>query len=148
MSTVASPAAQAGGRGTRVSPLRKRADLIGDRLLFGVCLLAALIAAATIFLVGYQIVHGAQPAISKFGLGFVTSTEWQPNFGVFGAGVLLFGTAVTSAFALFSRKYAWRRVTARSRLTSGTGWPPGFGVAQQSGGNGPLIGLWNFVPAR
>jgi phosphate transport system permease protein len=101
MSTVASPAAQAGGRGTRVSPLRKRADLIGDRLLLGICLLAALVAGAAIFLVGYQIIHGAQPAISKFGLGFITSTEWQPNFNVFGAGVLLFGTAVTSAFALF-----------------------------------------------
>jgi len=100
MSTIASPAGQAGGRGARVSPLRKRADLIGDRLLLGVCLAAALLAGVTVFFVGYQIVHGASPAISKFGLGFVTDTEWQPNFGVFGAGVLLFGTAVTSAFAL------------------------------------------------
>jgi len=80
--------------------MRKRADLIGDRLLFGICLAAALVAGAVIVLVGYQIVAGASPAISKFGLGFVTDTEWQPNFGVFGAGVLLFGTAVTSAFAL------------------------------------------------
>ena len=100
MSTIASPAAQVGGRGAQVSPLRKRADLIGDRLLFGVCLAAALIAGAAIVLVGYQIVHGAQPAISKFGFAFVYETVWQPNFGVFGAGSLLFGTAVTSAFAL------------------------------------------------
>jgi phosphate transport system permease protein len=83
-----------------MSPLRKRADLLGDRLLFGICLLAALIAAATIVLVGYQVVHGASPAISKFGFGFVYETTWQPNFGEFGAGTLLFGTAVTSAFAL------------------------------------------------
>jgi phosphate transport system permease protein len=96
MSTIASPAA----RGARVSTLRKRGDRIGDRALFGICLLAALIAGAVIVLVGYQIVHGASPAISKFGLGFVTDTEWQPNFGVFGAGTLLFGTAVSSAFAL------------------------------------------------
>lgn len=87
-------------RGARVSPLRKRLDLLGDRLLFGVCALAALLAAATIFLVGYQIVHGASPAISKFGIGSVYETTWQPNFGEFGAGSLLFGTAVTSAFAL------------------------------------------------
>ncbi len=53
-----------------------------------------------IVLVGYQVVHGASPAISKFGLGFLTSTTWQPNFGVFGAGSLLFGTAVSSLFAL------------------------------------------------
>lgn len=100
MSSAIASSAAAGTRGARVSPLRKRADRIGDRVLFGVCLAAAIAAAATIVLVGYQIVHGASPAISKFGLGFVTSTEWQPNFGRFGAGVLLFGTAVTSAFAL------------------------------------------------
>jgi phosphate transport system permease protein len=99
MSATATVAARA-SRGTRVSPLRKRADQIGDRVMFGVCLLAALVAGGAIFLVGYQIVHGAQPAISKFGFAFVYETTWQPNFGEFGAGVLLFGTAVTSAFAL------------------------------------------------
>jgi phosphate transport system permease protein len=87
-------------RGNRVSPLRRRADRLGDRILFGMCALAALTAGAIIVLVGYQIADGASPAISKFGFGFVYETVWQPNFGVFGAGSLLFGTAVTSAFAL------------------------------------------------
>lgn len=100
MSTVSPTAARVGGRVGRMSPLRKRLDLVGDRVLFGVCLLAALLAAATIVLVGYQIVHGASAAISKFGFAFVYETTWQPNFGEFGAGSLLFGTAVTSAFAL------------------------------------------------
>ena len=100
MSTAAPSAVGAGARAGRMSPLRKRLDLVGDRALFGVCALAALIAAATIFLVGYQIVHGAQPALSKFGFGFVYETTWQPNFGEFGAGALLYGTAITSAFAL------------------------------------------------
>lgn len=99
MATTASPAVRA-GRGARVSPRRRRFDRVADRALFGVCLLAALIAAGTIVLVGFQVVHGAQPAISKFGFAFVYETTWQPNFGKFGAGVLLFGTAVTSAFAL------------------------------------------------
>ena len=85
----------------QVSTVRKRLDLVGDRVLFGICLLAALLAAATIVLVGYQIVHGASAAISEFGFAFVYETTWQPNFGEFGAGSLLFGTAVTSAFALF-----------------------------------------------
>ncbi|HEU4707298.1 MAG TPA: phosphate ABC transporter permease subunit PstC [Solirubrobacterales bacterium] len=100
MSVAASTAVREAGHGHRVSPLRKRADQLGDRMLFGICVLAALIAAAAIVLVGYQIIHGASPAISKFGIGFVYETTWQPNFGEFGAGVLLFGTAVTSAFAL------------------------------------------------
>ncbi len=97
---TASPTVRVGTRGAHVSRLRRRLDRFGDRALFGVCLAAALVAGATIVLVGYQIVDGAQPAISKFGFAFVYETTWQPNFGVFGAGSVLFGTAVTSAFAL------------------------------------------------
>ncbi|MDX6636313.1 MAG: phosphate transport system permease protein [Solirubrobacterales bacterium] len=100
MSTASPSAVQVSGHAGRMSPLRKRLDLVGDRLLFGVCLSAALLAAGVIVLVGYQIVNGASAAISEFGLAFVYETTWQPNFGVFGAGSLLFGTAVTSAFAL------------------------------------------------
>src|SRR4051794_27682524 len=100
MSASASAADRVAGGSARVSDLRKRADTLGDRGMFGICLLAALLAGGTIFLVGFQIVHGAIPAIDKFGFSFVYDTTWQPNFGKFGAGVLLFGTAVTSAFAL------------------------------------------------
>ena len=76
-------------------------DRFGDAALYGFCVLAALLAAATLLAIGYQIVHGASPAISKFGLGFVFETKWLPSFGVFGAGTLLFGTLVSSFFALF-----------------------------------------------
>lgn len=100
MSASAPAAARAPGHGARVSLLRKRADQMGDRAMYGICILAALLATATIFLVGYEIVDGAMPAIKKFGLGFVTDATWQPNFGKFGAGVLLFGTAATSGIAL------------------------------------------------
>lgn len=97
---TASHTVRVGARGAQVSRLRRRLDRFGDRALFGICLAAALVAGATIVLVGYQIVDGASPAISKFGFAFVYETTWQPNFGVFGAGSVLFGTAVTSAFAL------------------------------------------------
>lgn len=98
--SAASPTVRAPGRGARVSPLRRRLDNLADRALFCLCLLAALIAGATIVLVGFQIVAGAAPAISKFGFAVVYETTWQPNFGTFGAGSVLFGTAVTSSFAL------------------------------------------------
>jgi phosphate transport system permease protein len=84
----------------RPSSRRKRFDAFGDRALFAVCLLAALVAAGVIVLVAYQVFHGAEPAISKFGVGFIFDSEWQPNFGVFGGGPLLFGTLVSSFFAL------------------------------------------------
>jgi phosphate transport system permease protein len=101
--TTVNPAHLAGkdqARKARAARRLRRVDRIGDGLLYGICLLAALLAIAVILLIGYEVVHGASPAISKFGLGFLTSTTWQPNFNVFGAGSLLFGTIVSSFFAL------------------------------------------------
>lgn len=81
---------------------RRSLDRLGDGLLFGVCALAALLAVATLLLIGYQVVDGAVPAISRFGLSFVFNTTWQPNppFEAFGAGTVLYGTAVSSLLAL------------------------------------------------
>lgn len=59
-----------------------------------------MIAVGALVFSAYEIVDHARPAISKFGLGFLFSTEWLPNFGVFGAGTLLYGTLVSSFFAL------------------------------------------------
>jgi phosphate transport system permease protein len=89
-----------GAARARAARRRKRLDRFGDRALFGACLLAALIAVAVILLVGYQVIDGARPAISEYGLGFLTDTAWQPNFGEFGAGSLIFGTVVSSFVAL------------------------------------------------
>lgn len=100
MSIAATPGALDEGRIVRAARRRKQADRIGDKALYGICLLAALLSVVVIVLVAYQVVHGASPAISKFGLGFLTDTTWQPNFGEFGAGSLIFGTAVSSFVAL------------------------------------------------
>jgi phosphate transport system permease protein len=87
-------------RAVRSASRRKQADRVADRILYCVCLLAALLAGVVIVLIAYQVIHGASPAISKFGLGFLVNTTWQPNFGEFGAGSLVFGTAVSSFAAL------------------------------------------------
>jgi phosphate transport system permease protein len=101
MSASAGPAALPNPQVARArAARRKRLDRAGDRLLYGICLGAAVLGAVVIGLIGYQVIHGAGPAISKFGLGFLTDTTWQPNFGEFGAGSLLFGTIVSSFFAL------------------------------------------------
>jgi phosphate transport system permease protein len=82
------------GSGTRQS------DRLGDGLLRGVCMLAALLAVLAIVAISYQLIHGASPAISRFGLGFLGHSTWQPNFGVFGAATFIYGTAVTSLMAM------------------------------------------------
>jgi phosphate transport system permease protein len=48
----------------------------------------------------YQVAYNAQPAISRFGLGFLVHTEWRPNVNIEGAGALIYGTAVSSGIAI------------------------------------------------
>ncbi|HYZ28320.1 MAG TPA: phosphate ABC transporter permease subunit PstC [Thermoleophilaceae bacterium] len=79
---------------------RRSSDRIGDGILYGLCAFASVLAVVILAAVAYQVVDGASPAISKFGLGFVTDTSWQPNRGVFGAGSVIFGTLVSSGMAL------------------------------------------------
>jgi phosphate transport system permease protein len=43
---------------------------------------------------------GARPALFKFGVGFLYSTDWNPVTEKFGALVAIFGTLITSAIAL------------------------------------------------
>lgn len=52
-----------------------------------------------VFLV-WELWSGARLAIGEFGLGFLTSSEWDPVTGQFGALPLIFGTVVSSALAL------------------------------------------------
>jgi phosphate transport system permease protein len=83
---------------------RGRADRFGDLALYGITLVAALVVVATIVFIIYQLIDGARPALSLYGLGFVGSNVWNPaasnSIGDFGAAALIYGTAVTSAIAL------------------------------------------------
>jgi phosphate transport system permease protein len=80
--------------------LLRRIDGIGEAMLRGLCLLACAAAVFALFDIGYQVIHGAGPALHRFGLDFLRTSVWKPNFKLFGAAPLLFGTAVTSAIAL------------------------------------------------
>jgi phosphate transport system permease protein len=75
-------------------------DRLGDVALKALCLLAAIAAGLVLLEIVYQLIHGASLALSHFGLGFLSHSVWKPNFGVFGAATLLYGTAVTSFMAL------------------------------------------------
>jgi phosphate transport system permease protein len=52
------------------------------------------------FDLAYKVISGAHLAFAKYGLHFLTGSEWKPNFDRFGALTLIYGTAVTSAMAL------------------------------------------------
>ena len=85
-----------------------RRPFTGRRVRFGdvsLQVVAGTAAAAATVLVGlivWKVVDGARPAISHEGVQFVWRIAWNPVLGreVFGAASFLFGTALTSLFAL------------------------------------------------
>jgi phosphate transport system permease protein len=87
-------------RSNRQSPARKRADRIGDVTLRLICLGAALLAAVVLILIAKEVFEGAQPAISRYGLSFITHKEWAPPLEKFGGEGLVLGTLITSAMAI------------------------------------------------
>jgi phosphate transport system permease protein len=79
---------------------RSPADRIADPLLRGLSGLAAALAVLTIAGIVYEVAHLAAPAISRFGIGFVATNDWNPVSQRFGAAPFLYGTAVTATIAL------------------------------------------------
>ncbi|MFL5839167.1 MAG: phosphate ABC transporter permease subunit PstC [Thermoleophilaceae bacterium] len=100
MASSGPPAAVLPRRVTAPFQSRRSGDRIGDGILYGLCAFASVLAVAILGLIAYQVVHGASPAISKFGLGFVTDKVWEPNKDVFGAGTVVYGSVVASGMAL------------------------------------------------
>ena len=89
--------------GTLPARARSRArsvDRVWDGVLYGLCVLASVLAVVVIGAIVYKVITGASESLSRFGLGFLVHSTWKPNFGAFGAGTFLFGTAVTSFTAL------------------------------------------------
>jgi phosphate transport system permease protein len=72
----------------------------GDLALRGITGLAAVVLAALMVMLVYEVVHQAWPSIEEFGLGFLTSAEWNAVTDEFGARDLIWGTLITSIGAL------------------------------------------------
>jgi len=73
---------------------------LGDRVYKGLLVLAALVMPVLSLGLLLELVRGAAPAIGAYGLGFITSSTWDPVREVFGAWPLIVGTLLTSALAL------------------------------------------------
>ena len=82
-----------------VLPRRARRHF-GDLALRGIAGAAALTVLIVLILIAYKVTQEAWDAISTFGLGFLTSSEWNAVTNRYGARDLIWGTAVTSFFAL------------------------------------------------
>lgn len=72
----------------------------GDRVFRTLLTAAAVIIPVLLALLIWQLWGEAHPAVSRFGLGFITSSDWDPVAEQFGALPLIFGTLVSSIIAL------------------------------------------------
>jgi len=71
-------------------------DFLFHKLTLSFALLVLLMLTAIIA----SLLSGAWPAFKQFGIGFLTSTTWDPVKNQYGAGNAIFGTLVTSFIAL------------------------------------------------
>lgn len=81
-------------------PQRRRVAPWGDTLFSTLAHGAAWLTLALMAGIIASLFIGAAPAIQKFGLGFLWSTEWDPVKEVFGGLVMIYGTLMTAAIAL------------------------------------------------
>ena len=73
---------------------------MADRLFGTLARGAALLTLALLLGILASLVVGAWPAIEKYGLGFLTSSVWDPVQGEYGGLVMIYGTLITSIIAL------------------------------------------------
>ena len=79
-----------------LSPTGNAGDAVFRGLMFAAALLLVLIVATMIFALASR----SMPSIRQFGLGFLTSTEWNPVKNEYGALPFVYGTIVSSLIAL------------------------------------------------
>ncbi|MEO7547439.1 MAG: phosphate ABC transporter permease subunit PstC [Ramlibacter sp.] len=73
---------------------------MADRLFGWAARAAALLTLALLAAILLSLVVGAWPAIVKYGLGFLTSSTWDPVANEYGGLVMIYGTLATSFIAL------------------------------------------------
>jgi phosphate transport system permease protein len=72
----------------------------GDRIYRWATMGFALVIPTLLLLIAWEVFHAGWPALSKFGLGFFFSSDWDAVNGKFGAAPALYGTIVSSLIAL------------------------------------------------
>ena len=73
---------------------------LSDTLFRGITMLLVLFVVAIIGAVAWILISNSMPTIQQFGWSFLTNQAFDPVHNVFGVAPAIFGTLVTSAFAL------------------------------------------------
>lgn len=81
-------------------PNPRRQGPLPDRVFGWLAKGAALLTLSLLIAILASLVYGAWPAITKYGLGFLTSSTWDPVKDEYGGLVMIYGTVATSFIAL------------------------------------------------
>ncbi len=81
-------------------PAKIQGGSLGDRIYSALLTLSALGVPALLLLIFVVVTKAAWLALKTFGFGFLTSTQWDPVKGHFGAAPALYGTLLSSLLAL------------------------------------------------
>jgi len=77
-----------------------RRSSLGDSIFGGLALAAGILVLVLLGGIILSLFIGGLPAFRAFGAGFVVGTDWDPVQQIFGAGVPVYGTLITSVLAL------------------------------------------------
>jgi phosphate transport system permease protein len=80
--------------------LASKRPAVADRAFFVLSLLCGLAVLAILALIAVSTTGKALPALRHEGIGFVTSSHWDPGSNHFGALAFIYGTMITSVIAL------------------------------------------------
>jgi phosphate transport system permease protein len=72
----------------------------GDQIFNALAILCAAVVPAVLIGILLLLVFDAMPALTRYGFGFLFSSEWDPVRERFGAAAFIFGTVVTSIIAV------------------------------------------------
>ncbi|WBY02233.1 phosphate ABC transporter permease subunit PstC [Ramlibacter tataouinensis] len=81
-------------------PSRRLTGAWADRVFGWAARAAAITTLGLLLAILASLVVGAWPAIERYGLGFLTSTTWDPVTNEYGGLVMIYGTVATSLIAL------------------------------------------------
>jgi phosphate transport system permease protein len=119
----------------------------GDWTLLGLSGGATLLTVLTFGMLVWKIIEQANPAVQKFGPGFLTGSTWNAVNDQYGARDFIFGTAITAVFALIIATPIAIAIglfladLAPKSLRS----PVGAMVETLAGVPSVLIGLWGII---
>src|SRR6267378_353859 len=74
-------------------------SVVADQIYRGAILFFALCVPVLLLLIFREVGRAGWPALRQFGVGFLTSSEWDPVNGQFGAAPAILGTILTSIIA-------------------------------------------------